>query len=75
MKKYKYISIEQTDTDQIFGTLSVYTIINNRGKDQLGTIAYYPPWKQYVASFNQHAVFNNSCLRDILDFMENEVQG
>jgi len=75
MKKYKYITISQTDTDEMFGKHPVYTIFNNRGHDVLGSLTYYQPWKQYVASFTARAVFNNSCLLDILDFMENEVQG
>lgn len=48
-------------------------IINNKSNDMLGEIYYYPPWRQYVVGFFEGCIFNNTCLRDIIDFMENEI--
>jgi hypothetical protein len=69
-KKYKFITIEQ-EGDEVFEGKPVYRIYNNRNNSQLGIISYYKSWKQYVFSSQPECVFNNSCLRDVLDFMEN----
>ena len=72
MKKYKFITIAQ-DNGESFVGMPVYRIRNNRSGDQLGIISYYKQWKQYVFSSREECVFNNSCLRDVLDFIENEI--
>ncbi len=72
MKKYKFITIQQINKE-IFEGKPVYRIFNNAGHQQLGILSYYRPWKQYVFSSQSECVFNNSCLKDILDFMENEI--
>ena len=69
MKKYKFITIRQED-DEIFECMPVYRIFNNKSGGQLGIISYYKPWKQYVFSSQPECVFNDSCLRDVLDFMD-----
>lgn len=81
MKKYKYITILQVN-NEIFGNKPVYRIFNNRDlkkqgpseAGQLGLISFYKPWKQYVFSSQPECVFNNSCLRDVLDFIENHTE-
>lgn len=70
MKKYKFITIQQFD-GELFAGKPVYRIINNRSKGQIGIISFYKPWKEYVFSSQPECVFNNSCLRDVLDFIEN----
>lgn len=72
MKKYRYIIIRQ-DGEEMFNGKPVYRIHNNRSGDQLGILSYYPGWKQYVFSSQPECVFNDSCLRDVLDFMEHHV--
>jgi hypothetical protein len=72
MKKYKFIYIEQKN-NELFEGKPVYRVFNNKSKNQLAIISFYRPWKQYVFSSHDECVFNNSCLRDIIDFMENEV--
>ena len=69
MKKYKFITIEN-EGGELFMGMPVYRIRNNRTHDQLGVISYYNPWKEYVFSSIEECVFNNSCLRDVLDFIE-----
>lgn len=69
MKKYKYITIE--DSGVPIHKKPAYTITNNKGGDWLGDIEWYPAWRQYIfcpASID--AVFNNTCLKDIIDFLE-----
>jgi len=73
MKKYKYITIRQ-DNNEIFKEKPVYRIYNNKSQDQLGILSFYKPWKEYVFSSLPDCVFNNSCLRDVLDFLEKEAK-
>jgi len=70
MKKYKYITIRQDDKE-IFEGHPVYRIYNNKSNGQLGILSWYKPWKQYVFRSRPECVFNNSCFRDMLDFIEN----
>jgi hypothetical protein len=69
MKKYKYITIDQHQGEMFEGR-PVYRILNTKSGSQLGILSWYKPWKQYVFSSIPECVFNNSCLRDVLDFME-----
>ena len=71
MKKYRYITIRQVD-NEVFEGKPVYRIFNNRSGAQLGIISWYKPWKEYVFSSNRECVFNNTCLRDVLDFIEQD---
>ena len=68
MKKYKHITIERAGE---FGGYPIYTIENNKSKAILGDIAYNNVWKCYVASFDSNCIFSASCLRDIIDFIDN----
>ena len=74
MKKYKWITIKQED-DEVFEGRPCYRIFNNKNLSQIGIISFYKPWKQYVFSSQPDCVFNNSCLKDVLDFMENYTEG
>lgn len=78
-KKYKFITIENKASKvgvsrqyETFEGKPAYRIYNNRGGDQIGIISWYKPWRQYVFSSQPHCVFNNSCLKDVIDFMETE---
>jgi hypothetical protein len=72
MKKYKFITIIQVEKE-LFENRPVYRVFNNKTEHQLAILSFYKPWKQYIFSSHPECVFNNSCLRDILDFMENEI--
>jgi len=67
-KKYRYITI-QNEGAELFEAKPVYRIRNNRSKAQLGILSFYEPWNQYVFSSQPECVFNDSCLRDVLDFL------
>ncbi len=73
MKRYKFITIKQ-ESGEMFEGHPVYRILNNKSGAQLGVISWYKPWTQYVFSSREECVFNNSCLRDVLDFMEKEIK-
>lgn len=67
-KKYKFIWIRNVN-GELYNGKPVYRIFNNRSGDQLGILSFYRPWKQYVFSSQPECVFNDSCLRDVLDFI------
>jgi hypothetical protein len=73
MKKYKYIHIKQVD-DEVFNNKPVYRIFNNKSGDQLGILSYYKPWKSYIFTTKETCLFDLSCLKDITNFMENEIK-
>ena len=68
MKKYRFITIRQVGVE-IFEGKPAYRIFNNKTNLQLAVLSWYKPWKQYVFSSRDDCVFNDSCLRDILDFI------
>lgn len=72
MKKYRFITIKQV-ANEVFEKRAVYRIFNNRNNAQLGIISFYKPWKEYVFSSREDCVFNNSCLADVLDFINNHI--
>lgn len=80
MKKYKFITITQTNTE-VFNGKPVYRIYNNKSLTkfgetydaQIGIISWYKPWKEFVFSSQPECVFNNSCLHDVLDFIEKQI--
>lgn len=71
-KKYKYIHIKRVGAET-YNNHPVYRIFNNRSKSQIGIISWYVPWKEYVFSSQPECVFNNSCLMDVLDFIDNVI--
>jgi len=69
-KKYKYITIKENGE---FNNKPQYDIINNRSKSKLGILFWYKEWKQYVfTQWDRNILFNNSCLLDIVDFINTE---
>jgi IS4 transposase len=68
-KTYKFINIKQVDCET-FEKHPVYRVFNNKSHSQLGIISWYTPWRQYVFSSQEECVFNISCLRDVIDFMD-----
>ena len=72
MKRYRYITIQQVN-DEAFEGQPVYRVYNNKSGEQLAVLSFYKPWKQYVFSSCETCVFNNSCLRNVLDFLENVI--
>lgn len=76
MKRYKYITIENiiiTDKSEIFDKHYIYRIFTIKNKTQIGIIYWYKGWNQYVFSSRPDCIYNNTCLKDIIDFIENEI--
>jgi hypothetical protein len=72
MGTYRFIRIQQSDNEMFEGH-PVFRIYNRKSGAQLGIISWYKPWKEYVFSSQPECVFNNSCLRDVLDFIETKI--
>lgn len=71
MKKYKHITI--LETKEPYENKPVFDILNNKCGFSLGILYYYKPWKKYAfTQSGDGVVFDNGCLRDIVDFLETE---
>ncbi|MCK5016251.1 MAG: hypothetical protein KAS32_04190 [Candidatus Peribacteraceae bacterium] len=68
MKKYKHIYF--TKSTQIQAEKPIYECRNNKSKEIIAVIYWYPQWKQFVFGFYEDAVFSQSCLLDIVDFIK-----
>ncbi len=67
--RYKHIYFEE------FGIGSepqrtIYLCRNNKTSSVLGGVEYYPAWRKWVFEGKEDAVFDTSCLADIIDFMK-----
>ena len=68
MKKYKFITIKESLTPDD------YMIYNNKSNEWIGSIVFYKSWRQYIFITKSSAVaWSVSCLRDVIDFIENEI--
>lgn len=66
--QYKYIHFEKYEDKP---KTSVWICHNNSNNGELGTVRWYPAWRQYCFFPVGSTVFNRSCLEDINDFMAN----
>lgn len=51
----------------------VWAVLSNDG-GQIGTVAWYGPWRKYCFSPEAGTVFEQVCLRDIAQFCEAETR-
>ena len=51
---------------------TIYSCVNRKSGGVLCYVLYYPAWRQYVMQTdpNHGSVFNNTCLADIQNFIE-----
>ena len=68
--KTRYKFIHFCKALPVHTSLILWVCHNNRDKHVLGIIEFYKPWKQHIIDFRGDNVFNNQCLRDIADFLE-----
>ena len=71
-KKYKHITIKELRNRNYNGR-SIYEVDNNKTRNYVTILFYYAPYKKYVFESLEGKVFANTCLRDIIDFMEKEL--
>jgi hypothetical protein len=73
MKDFNHIAIiEQKNT---YNDKPVYDIIDNKTIYSLGILYYYELWDKYVFTqyTNHDILFDSQDLKDIADFIENEI--
>ncbi len=61
----KYLEFEEDMTGTIF-------VISKRQKAPLGKITFYVPWKQYVLEPISNVIFNDECLQDIIQIIQDK---
>ncbi len=64
--RYEYLHFEKVADKP---KTSVWSCRTNRNNDELGTIKWYGPWRQYCYFPTVQAVYNTGCLNDINDFI------
>lgn len=65
--KYQYIHFKVI---RECAKTKVWGIYNNKSGTQLGGVAWYPPWRQHCFyAVDSNSVFNDSCLKDIINFI------
>lgn len=60
--KYKFIHMVKVAEKP---KTSIWSCRNNRSGEELGTIKWYGPWRQYCFFPLPNCIFNNGCLEDI----------
>lgn len=49
---------------------NVWACLNRKSGDALGGVEWYAPWRQYVFSADEMALFSHDCLADVADFLK-----
>jgi hypothetical protein len=68
LKCYRWIDIRRNNLEMFKGK-PCYRVYNKKSGAQLAILSWYEPWKCYVFSSHDGCVFNDSCLRDVVDFL------
>ena len=50
----------------------IFIVRNKNNSVLLGQINFYPQWRKYVFEPTDDVIFDTSCLKDILSFMEEQ---
>ena len=65
MKSYiDYVLVDEKPKTDVF------TVFSRSSLEELGTIKWYAPWRQYCFFPESGTVFNVSCLNDVNHFIE-----
>jgi hypothetical protein len=52
----------------------VWWVVNKYDNFQLGWIAWFPPWRKYSFSPKENTVYEQVCLREISNFIEEQTK-
>lgn len=71
-RKFRYIHfVEASGENVLVNGKPAYECRNNRTKAELAIIFWYLPWKEYCFTQSaQKIIFNNTCLADVQNFIE-----
>jgi hypothetical protein len=62
----KYIRFDRKESK---GKTNVYEVVNISGEYSLGIIKWKGAWRQYCFFPNAETVWNNACLSEVLNFL------
>ena len=66
MTENKWIRFEKVrDT----GKTEIWDVINKSSSNSIATIAWYGPWRQYVVQPADNTVWNDGCLKSVVEFL------
>lgn len=67
----KWIKFQQAgDT----GKTKIWDVVTKDGKVLLGQIKWYPGWRKYAFFPFEKTIYEQICLRDLAEFMEQEMK-
>lgn len=72
MPTYKYIEVSKDD--ETYNGKPFFIIHNKKSSAILGNVHWFYGWNCYVSEFERDCIFSVSCLRDVIDFMENHTK-
>ncbi len=56
--------------EAIEGSEGHWAILNKKDNGVLGDICWYKPWRKHVAYFRKASIFDEGCLSNIAEFLE-----
>jgi hypothetical protein len=63
----KYITFELVN---IKPKTTEWFVINNKSRYLLASIGWLSTWRQYIVEFEEGTIFNDGCLRDVIEFLQ-----
>jgi hypothetical protein len=71
--KYRYIHFEKSGGGLDNSGKPGWWCRNNNSDDTLGTIVWFPAWRQHVFSPCKDTIYSVDCMLDIIDFINNQI--
>ena len=65
----KYMTFQRRAPRLRAAKTGIWDVTNNQSGDLLAKICWFGPWRKYCALFEEGAVFDDSCLREIAGFL------
>lgn len=65
----KWITVTQRGTSPS-GKTNVYDVVALVGGYFLGQVRWYPAWRKYAFFPDQYTIFEEDCMRDIAQFLD-----
>ena len=53
---------------------NVWEIVTKNGAETLGLIKWFPSWRKYALFPYKNTVYENDCLKDIAEFIEQQMK-
>ncbi len=73
MNEYKYIYFTEVLPERLHKTFT-WICRNKKSDEELGTVRWYAPWRQYCFFNRVQAVYSAGCLDDISNFIKKSME-